>query len=117
MERVAEADLAGGLGGEIVRGDAVHVAGFGCLLAGFEEARGPEPLIDACAGHGSIFFYFYLSQMLDGAEHAHGEIEERGDELEGAADYDADETEGQEDQPDQRVEEERRERRGASRRP
>ena len=33
-----------------------------------------------------------------------GRREERGDKFEGAADYDADEAEGQEDQPDQRIE-------------
>jgi hypothetical protein len=108
MEHVAGTDLARGLGGDVVRGDAVHVAGFGGLLAGFEEASGPEPLVDACAGHESIFFYF-CKCVLDGAEHAHGEIEESGDELESAADHDADETEGQEDQPDERIEEKRRE--------
>jgi hypothetical protein len=111
MEHVACADLAGGLGGEVVRGDAVHVAGFGGLLAGFEEAGGPEPLVDARAGHRSIFFYFCV-QVLEGAEHAHGEVEECGDELEGATDYDSDEAEGQEDQPDQRIEEDRGEGQG-----
>jgi hypothetical protein len=55
VEHVADADFAGGLGGDVVRGDAVHVAGFGGLLAGFEEAGGPEPLVDARAGHA---FYF-----------------------------------------------------------
>jgi len=85
------------------------------LLAGFEEAGGPEPLVDARAGHESIFCYF-CKQVLDGAEHAHGEVEECGDELEGSADYDSNETEGEEDEPDQRIEEERRER-GANRRP
>jgi hypothetical protein len=51
-------------------------------------------------------------KRLDGAKEAAGEVEECGDELEGAADYDADEAEGQEDEPDQRVEEECGERKG-----
>jgi hypothetical protein len=58
VELVACADLARGLGGDVVRGDAVHVAGFGGLLASFEETGGPEPLVDARAGHVAIFFYF-----------------------------------------------------------
>ena len=41
VEHVAEADLAGGFGGLVIREDAVHVAGFGGLLAGLEEAGGP----------------------------------------------------------------------------
>ena len=41
VEDVAEADLAGRLGGLVVRGDAVELAGFAGLLAGFEEAGGP----------------------------------------------------------------------------
>jgi hypothetical protein len=53
-EHVAEADLAGGLGGLAVRDDAVELAGLRGLFAGLEEAGGPEPLIDAGAGHGSI---------------------------------------------------------------
>jgi hypothetical protein len=111
VEHVSGADFAGRLGGDAVRGDAVHVAGFGSLLAGFEEAGGPKPLVDARAGHESIFFYF-CKQVLDGAEHAHGEIEECGDKLECATDYDSDEAEGKEDQPDERIEEERREGQG-----
>ena len=41
VEHVADVDLAGGLGGVVVGGDAVQVAGFGGLLAGLEEAGGP----------------------------------------------------------------------------
>jgi hypothetical protein len=41
----------------------------------------------------SIFVDF-LSRDLDGAEHPAGKVEERGDELECAADYDAYEAEG-----------------------
>jgi len=44
-----------------------------------------------------------------------GEAEERGDEVEGAADYDSDEAEGKQDEPDERVEAEVRRARGASR--
>jgi hypothetical protein len=58
VEHIAEAHLAGGFGGDVVRSDAVHVAGFGGLLAGFEEAGGPKPLVDAGAGHEVIFCYF-----------------------------------------------------------
>ena len=101
VEHVADADFAGGFGGDVVRGDAVHVAGFGGLLAGFEEAGGPEPLVDARAGHA---FYFLTPLALYGAKDAHREIEERADEFEGAADYETDEAEGEQDQPDERVE-------------
>jgi hypothetical protein len=55
VERVADVDLAGGLGGVVVREDAVELAGFGGLLAGLEEAGGPEPFVDAGSGHVSIF--------------------------------------------------------------
>jgi len=41
VEHVADADLACGLGGLIVREDALQLAGFGGLLAGLEEAGGP----------------------------------------------------------------------------
>ena len=54
LEGVADVDLAGGLGGLAVGEDALEVAGFGGLLAGFEEAGGPEPLVDAGAGHALI---------------------------------------------------------------
>ncbi len=57
VEFVADADLAGRLGGSGVREDAVHVAGFRGQLAGLEEAGGPKPLVDAGAGHGSIFLH------------------------------------------------------------
>ncbi len=97
VEEVADADLAGGFGGLMVGEDALELAGFGGLLAGFEEACGPEPLVDAGAGHA---FYFLL-RTLDGAEHAAGEREECGDEFERASDDDADETEGKEDEPDE----------------
>ena len=39
--------------------------------------------------------------MLDGAEHAAGEGEERADQLECSADYKADQPEWEEDQPDE----------------
>ena len=104
VEHVADVDLAGWLGGVGVRENAVHVAGFGGLLAGLEEAGGPKPLVDAGSGHVFIFAAAPAREGLDGAEHAAGKGEERGDELEDAADYDTDEAEGQEDQPDQRIE-------------
>ena len=109
VEHVADADFAGGFGGDVVRGDAVHVAGFGGLLAGFEEAGGPEPLVDARAGHA---FYFLTPLALYGAKDAHREIEERADEFEGAADYETDEAEGEQDQPNQWIEQKCGEREG-----
>ena len=104
VQHVADADLAGGLGRLVVGGDAVHVAGFGGLLAGLEEAGGPEPLVDAGAGHVSIFVDFAADS--NGAEHAPGEGEERADELECAADNETDETEGQKNEPDEWKEDE-----------
>ncbi len=53
-----------------------------------------------------------VRKVLDGAEEAAGEVEECGDQLECAADYEADEAEGQQNQPDQWVEEECGEREG-----
>lgn len=41
VKHVADADLAGGLGEDIVGEDAVEVAGFGGLLARLEETGGP----------------------------------------------------------------------------
>jgi hypothetical protein len=41
---------------------------------------------------------------LNGSQHSAGEAEECGDEFEGAADYDADESEGKKDEPDERIE-------------
>jgi hypothetical protein len=55
----------------------------------------------------AIFLY-----RLDGAEQAAGKVEERGDEFEYAADCEADEAEGKQDQPDQRIEQEREQRQG-----
>ena len=49
---------------------------------------------------------------LDGSQHAAGEAEERGDEVEGAADDDADEAEGEQDEPDERIEEQGGQREG-----
>ena len=54
-EAVAGFDLSRGFGGLAVRDDAAHVTGFGGEFTGFEEASGPEPLVDAGAGHGSLF--------------------------------------------------------------
>jgi hypothetical protein len=53
-EHVADADFASGFDRLLVRENALQFAGFGGLLAGLEEARGPEPLVNAGAGHASI---------------------------------------------------------------
>jgi len=55
VEEVADLDFAGGLGALAVGGDAAQVEGFRGLFAGLEEARGPEPLVDADAGHTLYF--------------------------------------------------------------
>jgi hypothetical protein len=52
----------------------LQVAGFGGLLAGLEEAGGPEPLVDAGASHALILFY----ERLGRSEHPAGEGKERG---------------------------------------
>lgn len=46
-EEVADANLAGGAGRLVVRLDAIQIAGLGGERARFEEARGPEPFVDA----------------------------------------------------------------------
>ena len=46
-EHVADADFAGGARGLLVRLDAAEIAGFRGEGTGFEEARGPEPFVDA----------------------------------------------------------------------
>jgi hypothetical protein len=33
----------------------LQLTGFGGLLAGLEEAGGPEPFVDASSGHSGIF--------------------------------------------------------------
>ena len=53
-----------------------------------------------------------IGKRLDRAEHAAGEGEECGDELECAAYDDADEAEGKQDEPDERIEDERGEGQG-----
>jgi hypothetical protein len=53
LEHIADAYLAGRLGGLAVGEDTLQLTGFGGLLAGFEEAGCPEPLVDAGAGHAS----------------------------------------------------------------
>jgi hypothetical protein len=53
-----------------------------------------------------------MGLFLYGTEHAAGKVEERGDELEYAADREADEAEGKQDQPDQRIKQERGQRQG-----
>jgi hypothetical protein len=49
---------------------------------------------------------------LDGTQDACRESEDCADQLEDAANYDANQPEGQEDQPDERVKQERQQRRG-----
>ncbi len=55
-EHVSEADFTGELGLDTVGVDAAEVAGFGCLGAGFEEAGGPEPFVDAYGGHDRLSY-------------------------------------------------------------
>lgn len=59
IEGVAEAELAGGFRFEAVAFDAAEVAGLDGEGAGFEEACGPEPLVDA---HKRIVLCSDLSQ-------------------------------------------------------
>jgi hypothetical protein len=51
---VAGANLAGWLGLMPVGEDAAQVAGLGGQSASFEEARRPEPFVDANGVHGFI---------------------------------------------------------------
>jgi hypothetical protein len=53
VEHVSDADFAGGLGLDFVGVDAAEVARFGGEGAGLEEARGPEPFVDA-DGHTRV---------------------------------------------------------------
>lgn len=50
-EQVAGADFAGGFGGLAAGFDPAEVAGAGGERPGFEEASGPQPLIDSDARH------------------------------------------------------------------
>src|ERR1039458_9849021 len=50
-QHVTGADLARGLGALATGGDAAQFAGLGSLLARLEEARRPQPLVDAGAVH------------------------------------------------------------------
>jgi hypothetical protein len=54
VEEVAELEVARGFGGLAVARDAAGVAGVRGEGAGFEEACGPEPLVDPSAGHSVI---------------------------------------------------------------
>ena len=63
LQHVADADVTGGLGGDAVGEDAADIAGFGGEGAGLEEARGPEPFIDANGGHGRCGRHDSLSTM------------------------------------------------------
>jgi len=47
LQQVADADLAGELGGLAVGGDAAEVAGAGSQRTSLEESRGPEPFIES----------------------------------------------------------------------
>jgi hypothetical protein len=55
LQGVSGLDVAGGLGAVGVDLDAADVAGVGGEGAGFEEAGGPEPLVDANGFHVVIF--------------------------------------------------------------
>ena len=103
VQHVTDADLPGRFGGLAVGEDALQFAGLRGLLAGLEESGGPEPFIDAGSCHAGIVVDF-LDAELDGAEHAAGEGEKRADQFERAADHEADETEREQDQPDEREE-------------
>jgi hypothetical protein len=100
VQHVADANLAGWLGGLAVGEDALEFAGFRGLLARLEEAGSPEPFVDAGSGHAGIVVDF-LGAELDGAEHAAGKGEERADQLKCSSDDEADETEREQDQPDE----------------
>jgi hypothetical protein len=64
-----------------------------------------RPLRGGCTGlGGASCFGPPVGRDLDGAQHSSRKAEERGDEFEGAANYDADETEGKQDEPDERIE-------------
>jgi hypothetical protein len=54
LEAIAEVDVAAGFDWLMVALDAAEFAGAGGLGAGFEEARRPEPFVDA-GGHASEF--------------------------------------------------------------
>ena len=95
-------DLAGGFCWLAVGKDSLEIAGFGGLLAGFEEAGGPEPLVDAGAGHALIVADFL--EGLNRPERANGEVEDGGDEGEGASYDDAYQAEGEQDEPDKWIE-------------
>ena len=54
-QHVSDADVARGLGGDLSVGlNAAEFAGAGGEGTGLEEARGPEPFVDANGGHGDI---------------------------------------------------------------
>ena len=58
VELVTGADFAGGFGGVGIGRDAAEVTGVGGEGAGFEEAGGPEPFVDAHFG----CFYFRMDR-------------------------------------------------------
>jgi hypothetical protein len=49
-EHIADTDFASGLGLDAVRMDAAEFAGFLRQRTGLEEARGPQPFVDAHGG-------------------------------------------------------------------
>lgn len=54
-EEISGAEVAGGFDGELVEADVATATGFGGEGAGFEEAHGPEPLVDAHRVGGGCF--------------------------------------------------------------
>jgi hypothetical protein len=108
LERVADVDFAGWFSGLAVGEDALEITGFGGLLAGFEEAGGPEPLVDAGSGHALIVADFLGG--LDCSERADGQVEDGSDEGERASDGDTYEAEGKQDEPDEWIEDQSGER-------
>ena len=79
---VADAEKAGGFRTLAVDFDAADVAGAGGELAGFEEAGGPEPLVEAqggCVVGGGHTGYFRadLDSGDNGMDHGDGWLQER----------------------------------------
>ena len=54
LQHVAGVDIACGLGAYAAGENAANVAGLAVQGAGLEEARGPEPLVNADGIHGSM---------------------------------------------------------------
>ena len=92
----------------------LYRAGFSVLVlrAFVHGASSHAGIRRAVGAMRAIVEYGSVGLALNSAEHAAGKGEERADEFKGAADYDADETEWQEDEPDERIEDERGEGKG-----